>query len=65
MRLNGPDGTCWSCTGRAARYLWISRRSGNSILLCVQCCAWWRQNAVREPDLAPSRITDLENINLN
>lgn len=44
---------------RPARYRWVSAVSGNVVLLCVECCMWWRRNAAEDPDLAPSRITEL------
>jgi hypothetical protein len=41
-----------------ARYVWTMRR-GNEVLLCVPCCALWRENAVEDPSLEPLRITEL------
>jgi len=30
--------------------------SGNTVSLCVECCAYWRKIGRDEPDLAPSAI---------
>lgn len=54
---------CYSCphgqARRVAVYMWTCALSGNTVPLCVECCAWWRMNARLEPDLAPSRIRQI------
>jgi hypothetical protein len=42
-----------------AAYLWHAEPSGNVIPLCVDCCAYWRLNAVDDPDLLPSLIESI------
>jgi len=42
-----------------AAYEWVSP-GGRSRLLCVSCCALWRQNAAEDPALLPISIRLLE-----
>lgn len=41
-----------------ARYAWTGQL-GYIHLLCVYCCAIWRQNALADPELAPFQIQEL------
>jgi len=41
-----------------AVYEWTGPH-GNRELLCVRCCAVWRQNAVVDPSLTPREIHQL------
>lgn len=42
-----------------AAYVWVDR-NGWAEYLCESCCAYWRQNAVDDPELIPAQITSLE-----
>jgi hypothetical protein len=62
-----PHGLCDCCSriirdgkpGRApARYAWTGQL-GYTHLLCVYCCALWRQNVLQDPELAPLSIREL------
>lgn len=44
---------------RPAVYLWTCQPAPNQIPLCVKCCAGWRDNAVKEPDLGPESIRQI------
>ena len=54
---------CYSCPHnrpkQPAVYLWTCALSGNTVPLCVECCAYWRKIGRDEPDLAPSRIRQI------
>jgi hypothetical protein len=58
-----PRSQCWSCPHRQpprpAAYLWTCKISGNTVRLCVECCAYWRATARDEPDLAASAIRQI------
>jgi hypothetical protein len=43
-----------------ARYA-MALQNGNVVPLCVECCAWWRQDAQEsgDPMSQPVRITEL------
>ena len=58
----GTIEVCWSCAGMGqplepALYVWETP-AGHEVSLCEACCAAWRMNGAREPDLAPVRVYD-------
>ena len=56
----GPAGHCVvrHDPERPAEYRWTAP-IGNVLDLCGECCAAWRANGERWPDLAPARITTI------
>lgn len=52
---------CWSGAyghDQPAAYWWTTK-AGNTVALCVACCAWWRWHARDDPDLEPVRIQQI------
>jgi hypothetical protein len=52
---------CWSHNNdvdQPAAYWWTTK-AGNTVALCVTCCAWWRRHARDDPDLEPIRIQQI------
>lgn len=52
-------GYCYGLGHQAeVRYRWTFP-IGNVVELCVECCAAWRLNAVKDPSVRPERIEEI------